>query len=68
MPDSDIAPRSFREHMPRDWAREWKDRENAARERREAAELRKKNELAIAHQVIIQLWREVCHFLIPGTF
>jgi hypothetical protein len=45
--------------MPHDWAQEWKDRENEVRKRREAAELRRRNELTIAHQVVIQLWREV---------
>jgi hypothetical protein len=45
--------------MPDDWAKEWKGREEEARKRREAAELRKKNERAMAHQVVIQLWREV---------
>jgi hypothetical protein len=54
-----IAPRSFREDMSREWAAEWKAREKGAEERRAAAELRKRNELAIARQVVIQLWREV---------
>jgi hypothetical protein len=57
--DSEMVPRSFREDMPSDWAKEWKDREEEVRKRREAAELRRKNELAMAHQVVIQLWREV---------
>ena len=55
----DIAQRLFRDDMPDDWAKEWKEREEEARKRREAAELRKKNERAMAHQVVIQLWREV---------
>ena len=45
--------------MPDEWATEWKAREKEAEERRTAAELRKRNELAIARQVIVQLWREV---------
>jgi hypothetical protein len=53
------APHSFREDMPHEWAIEWNAREKEASEKREAAELRKKNELAIARQVVIQLWRTV---------
>ena len=45
--------------MPHEWAMEWNTREKEASEKREAAELRKKNELAIARQVVIQLWRTV---------
>lgn len=53
------TPRSFREDMPKEWANEWNAREKEVEERRAVAELKKHNELAIARQVVIQLWREV---------
>jgi hypothetical protein len=46
--------------MSDEWASEWNERQRKARESREAAEMRKKNELAIARQVVIQLWHQVC--------
>jgi hypothetical protein len=52
--------RSFREEMPDGWAKEWNERQRKAREKREMEELRRQNELAIARQVVIQLWRSVC--------
>jgi hypothetical protein len=55
-----VTARSFREDMSDEWASEWNERQRKARESREAAEMRKKNELAIARQVVIQLWRQVC--------
>lgn len=58
----EAGSRSFREDMPDEWAKEWNDREREARERREADELRKKNEQAMARQVVIQVWREVRPF------
>jgi len=55
-----VTARFFREDMPDEWASEWNERQRKARESREAAEMRKKNELAIARQIVIQLWRQVC--------
>jgi hypothetical protein len=54
-----MVPQLFCEDMLFDWAKEWKDREEEVRKRREAAELRRKNKLAMAYQVVIQLWCEV---------
>jgi hypothetical protein len=46
--------------MPDEWAKEWNERQRKVEEKREIEELRRKNELAIARQVVIQLWRTVC--------
>lgn len=59
-PNQEMAPHLFRDNMSDEWAREWNEREREVTERREAAEMKKKNELAIARQVVIQLWRLVC--------
>jgi len=56
------VPHLFREDMNPVWEKEWNDREQAVRERREAAELKRKNEQAMARQVVIQVWRQVCLF------
>jgi hypothetical protein len=58
----EAVPRLFREDMSDVWAKEWNDREQEVRERREAAELRRKNEQAMARQVVIRVWREVSSF------
>jgi hypothetical protein len=55
-----VTGRSFREEMPDEWAKEWNERQRKVKEKREMEELRRKNELAIARQVVIQLWRTVC--------
>ena len=55
-----VTGRSFREDMPDEWAKEWNEKQRKAKEKREMEELRKQNELAIARQVVIQLWRTVC--------
>ena len=64
-PSSAVAagPRSFREDMSDEWLKEWNDRERKAKERREADELKRKNEQAMARQVVVRVWREVCPFL-----
>lgn len=59
-PNEETRPHLFRDNMSDEWAREWNEREREATERRVAAEMKKKNELAIARQVVIQLWRLVC--------
>ena len=59
-PNQEMGLRFFRDEMSDEWAREWNEREREVTERREAAEMKKKNELAIARQVVIQLWRQVC--------
>ena len=59
-----IGPRSFREDMPKEWGKEWNVRAKEVDERRAAAELRRRNEVAMARQVIIQLWRQV--YLLKG--
>jgi hypothetical protein len=56
------AGHSFREEMPDEWAKEWNERQRKAKERREMEDLRRQNELAIARQVVIQLWRTVGAF------
>ncbi|KIM75029.1 hypothetical protein PILCRDRAFT_92336 [Piloderma croceum F 1598] len=43
--------RNFRDSMPDEWSNEWKEKEREVEERREAAELRRKNELAITWQI-----------------
>ena len=63
-PVPEAAPRLFREDMSDLWAKEWNDREQEVRARREAAELKRKNEQAMARQVVIRVWRQVsifCH-------
>ena len=59
-PDLEVTPRRFCTDMPSEWAKEWNEREQEVIKRQEAAELKKKNELAIARKVVIQLWRQVC--------
>lgn len=56
----EAAQRFFREDMDPVWEKEWNEREDAVRKRREATELKRKNEQAIARQVVIQVWRQVC--------
>jgi hypothetical protein len=46
--------------MPDEWAKEWNERQRKVKEKQEMEELRRKNELAIACQVVIQLWHLVC--------
>lgn len=55
-----IGPRSFREDMPKEWGKEWNAKAKEVDERQTAAELPRHNEVAIARQLIIQLWRQVC--------
>ena len=57
---AELPGRSFREEMPDEWAKEWNERQRRAKEKREMEELRRQNELAIARQVVIRLWRSVC--------
>ena len=57
--DLPVTGRSFREEMPDEWAKEWNERQRKAKEKREMEALRRQNELAIARQVVIQLWRTV---------
>jgi hypothetical protein len=58
-PNLEVTPRRFRTNMSDEWVKEWNEKEREATERREAAEMKKKNELAIARQVVIRLWRQV---------
>jgi hypothetical protein len=59
VPALEPTPRLFRDEMPEKWVKEWNDRDREVRQRREAAELRRKNELAMARQVVVHLWRQV---------
>jgi len=58
-PDLETAPRQFRTDMPDEWAKVWNESEREGNERWEAAKMKKRNELTIARQVVIQLWHEV---------
>ena len=51
--DLPVTGRSFCEEMSDEWAKEWNERQRKVKEKQEMEELRRKNELAIARQVII---------------
>ena len=55
-PVPEAAQCLFREDMLDSWAKEWNDQEQEVKERREAAELKQKNDQAIERQVVIWVW------------